>query len=1235
MGQTTVVSHNALHAPKLLSLSLNNGNLLCAYLDSYSPPWMWTYSSALLDPDLSSEYAQISVSAYNSTTNTVTVSTWSSEIQVNRYFTSNPTSSDPDYAIIISTDSASNTFVIQDKGLSVSTGAAYIYSVERFRNRPSNVSYSNVKLRLSLSKDKFWSNENATYPLSEFNDFGAVGLGLVEFKDTGEVLLLSCGYIGDADEFANNISYLNVDEIKSDFSSYSGFSDDLSSGDIVERRSSLTLNTYNGFMADDTTTDIANLKVEYNALAMTAEVLPSGRLVVVIAFSDRLVSLVSDDRGLSFSSTLILDLTFGSDYELQQFCSLDSVISKDGSMVILLTANSLGDRGQSSTEPAATDPISESVISIFTSSNGVDWSSEKRLGGGSYYLQWSQIEGGASNLYPANVSSHLDESIYALSGSICMTPSGGFLVSACTINLGGVGNNQGSHIYQRVLSVDEIPFGSTGLEIAPSLPAQIYSSAQPVQASISRMSMAVPYVGEARDDSYSLLESLSDYFDYTFRTIGESSPGAGDGPAPTYSALGDRGYLGSLYFAGIREVTAEALVHKRFGGGPIVVSGPIDVSTTLHNGEIVTVVCEGYESRTSDSPWAGIYLKSRNATKGTLERGINVLFSGGLQPLRVNIPTELRRFDASYDVAGRVNSYLYEDAPAGNYELLASVRDDWSGDGLTRNYVGQNHFHVLFDLSGMDFTGTPLRVAQFGIWRDSGGVDWFDWRFQINSVAYDSASFSWQINVTGLDGASTDDIFDGYPFRILAREKIIVGSSTSETGMVFGANCYQVSRLGAMRPDKWGWGMYGASTTQSYVEDSDSGVTYANRWEINSQAGGYGYNSFDQGIVSITPYGYYSFPNSDGDFLKSGYPSDVDALSFVQRTVVQIQYGGNRRSTDTATTGTTLDDGLRLSTQVFLRDKQRASGYFLCLGLGMYRDGPDVYFRIIETYWNGSETEYIPRGDELHFTDNGTGADVNEKVPFYEIIWGVEPHESSIDTYKIFMHVRPWNRYSDPDFTNDFSSIGPLNVVSRDTDYLGNSISSSTLSESIRYGTFSTTLNGAAVASFQAVQFARSFLKDEPCVATAYDNAGGPKQLPSGLFDFRESLHVEKEPAFDFLRFYNAGQMSPMSPPRCSSFPQLIDNGIELSFNGRVSNSTTFEYGGKSRFGALSLFDSPVKDGWRSPTEKLTFSVTSENTSNTFDNDKLPTYEITVSSQDGINPEAVSLFRIKLIKHKG
>jgi len=808
-----------------------------------------------------------------------------------------------------------------------------------------------------------------------------------------------------------------------------------------------------------------------------------------------------------------------------------------------------------------------------------------------------------------------------------MTPEHNFLVSLCTLNIGGIGNHQGCHIYQRVLSTSEIKFGDTGLDIAPSLPAQIYSSAQPVEAAISRSSMALPYFGGARDNAYSTMPALEDYFNYTFFSI--------NGSDPTYSPTSpnDRGYLGALYFAGVRNAATEPLIYKRFGGGPILAQGPIDIATCLHNGEIVTAVCEMWESEPSDSPKSTEYLKSRSIYKSSIQRNIQLLFSGGLQPLRVSLPNELRRFEAAYDVAGRIMRFRYDDSPPDKDGFRVIVLQGVGVGGEDQTYVNVTgaaspgpyfvDFATTSELTSADISGND-RLLQFSVIVNNAWVT--GPRFIITGRSAQTGPPRTRLELTPVNSVTDvlDNVYGLFQATILPSPDIETGD-IENVGNVFGSNCYQVSLLGAKNPQYWGWQRASSGVNGSIVEDVSGGISYATKWQIAVAANNYVNYSFDKDYSQSQAYGKFTFPNRDGEALKSSYPAQRDALSFVQRTVVQIQSGGNRRAgTPIATSGATLDFGLRCAARVFLRDSERASGNFLSMGLGISRVDNNVYFRLIKEFWGGASTSYIPVGDELAFSDQGDAIDSHEKVPYYEIVWGAKP-QGTLNTYRLFLYARPWSRYSDPQFMNDFTKMAAVNILSTDLDFEGNDLASSTAAEFVSFGTFDTTLDPLTRVSFPAIQFSRSFLQGSPAFAEEYSEG----ELPSGLFDFREILHVAKEPALDFLRLYNAGQMSPMSPPVCKTAPQLVDNGIELAFRGRATGSQTFTYSGKSQFPAESIFFSPVKEGWRSPGDTLIFSVPSENPAVSIESPRLPAYEMIFDAGGPwINPESISFFGI-------
>ena len=82
----------------------------------------------------------------------------------------------------------------------------------------------------------------------------------------------------------------------------------------------------------------------------------------------------------------------------------------------------------------------------------------------------------------------------------------------------------------------------------------------------------------------------------------------------------------------------------------------------------------------------------------------------------------------------------------------------------------------------------------------------------------------------------------------------------------------------------------------------------------------------------------FGFPNAEGESLKTTvgttYQEGKCALSFVQRTVVQIQYGGSRGSTS----ATPDNSAMRCSVEVILRDDTQSSP-FIDMGLSISRDG--------------------------------------------------------------------------------------------------------------------------------------------------------------------------------------------------------------------------------------------------------------------------------------------------------
>jgi len=1220
-------------------LSLKNGNLLSVYLDSYCPPWMWTFKSSMLDNTLRATGSGGGTSwdvVYSDVTNNVVTfvlgQTNRIEIQVGRYFSADSGTSRPTYYEIVDVDLSLNQFTVNPKGSGPvdpapgTTNSGIVFAINTFRNRPSDTPEGNIKVRLSLNEDRFWSTANASYPVqvgenssldvdaTGLNYSGCTGVSMVQFPDTEEVLLIYCGYRGRAINSIDNSSFLCVDELTSSMDSYANFSSGLTTGSSVDRRSYFQLNKYDGFLAGEQDSDISGIDSYRIPLSLSAEVLPSGRIVAVVAMADKLYSLTSDDRGVTFSANEIMSLQFGSSIEFQQFSNVDTCITDSGRLVLLLTANSIGNRGMSSTQPDGLADLSESVVSIFVTDDGVSWSSEKRLGGGKNQIRFSEASSTTVN-YPFGYRTHIDESVYCLSGSVCMTPEGYVLVSVCTLNIGGPGNPQGCHVMQRTLSVDEIAFGSTGQEIAPSLSSLIYSYGEPIQAAISRFGMALPYVGTRRDNTYEDLESMYDYLSVTYKAI--------ENVDPTFSST-DRGYLGSAYFSGIRDPGSEALPQKLYGGGPILMQGPIDVATTLHRGEVVTISCESWERTPSDSPNSLTYVNARLIQKAAMTRGVYLIKSDGVQPLNVRLPTELRRFEACYGAYGKTVTNRFG-VPGSQQEGQqdGQVFFDTS-TGLQQNYVDASsgsHVDIFQDWTSISFSNT--RYVTFSITGITPGSEAM--RFELTSITTQNNPTRYRLNLTPYSpGATLANVYDSFPVTLEAVDGgISVG--VKDNCQIFGSNCFQVSLLGAKNPIYWGWDHESTSSTYGSVStDEDVSTTYAKKYELTASSSQDVTYDFNNDFLSTQHYGMFGFPNANGEALKTSgglvYEEGKSALSFVQRAVVQIQYGGSRGDSSSNADASSM----RCSVDISLKDTTTILPY-LSMGLSISRDGGNVYFSLINPRWSGSSTVYpMISNSEIQFSDDGDGSDEDEKVPFYEIIWGLKPlGDNNSDGFTPFIFARQWDRYADPDMLNGFrgSVVQATTIFPKNQDRDGGT----SIKEGIKFGIqdTSTGTSNATKCSFLAVQMSRSFLIFEPCFAEDYVNQ---VDFPIGMSSFIETLRIKNEPQFDFLRLYNGGQMSPMGPPSCRPSPQMIDNGIELSFRGRATGQTTFSYEGKSSFPVLAALESPVKDGWRSPVEELIFSVTSENTSSSFNNSKLPTYQIELKSDVGINPEAVSLF---------
>lgn len=433
-------------------LPLKNGNLLCGYLDNMAQPWAWNWRSSLINERIAvyvTDPAQlgnlspgdaITITCANGGASVigtvVNVDAATSAILMDVNPSNNCTISNifPNDTITV----GAYTFFVDQAG----ADARIVYSV--WQNSPSGNMRSSdtIKLRLQTQQDRFWSTQNSSttaqpYPSSTTEDsyldrsnvgsnttdknIGITGLSMVQYEDTEEVLVIYTGFKGGAPISPGTYSpgFLCVDSLDHPMDTLNGFSGE---SFRPSNRGSFVVNQPGSeqYGTQEIPTDVEGLTTRQRPLDLTAQIMPTGRLVVCILYEDSVWSLVSDDRGVSFRASQIMDLTFGEN-ELLRMGTIDSVNTKDGSMAILICCNGLGDRGYPSDEASAGHKLAESVLSIFVSVDGVTWGREKKLGGGLYQPSFGEIQTGDSPLtYPFGrfPDTYFDQNLFCLSASI-------------------------------------------------------------------------------------------------------------------------------------------------------------------------------------------------------------------------------------------------------------------------------------------------------------------------------------------------------------------------------------------------------------------------------------------------------------------------------------------------------------------------------------------------------------------------------------------------------------------------------------------------------------------------------------------------------------------------------------------------------------------------------------------------------------------------------------------------
>lgn len=634
------------------ALALKNGNLLTAFLDNEYLPWHWTYRMNMLDGGSPSQQIRNSPTGFN-------------RFEVFNFYLVSP----------------------KDR-------------LARTVRKATNSMIDNIDLTMDPDT------------LDLFIGYtGVTGFDLVQYQDTEETLMVYCGFLGPAGNHTSpssphyNPGYLCVDQITTPLD-YT----ETTTTDPIEtsNRAKVQINfrsqgaAFEPITGRAATMDVPGLEDEhFRPLDLCAEVLPSGRLVVVIAYEDAVYSLVSDDRGRTFQASQVMDLTFNDENFVQRCATVSSTMLDSGSMALLVTANGIGDRAGKVNEKAVdvthgteTDPVQQSVISIFVSSDGVNWGTEKRLGQGAYDPLTLQTDTSFASAvpWPNDFLSYNAESVYAISGDIVQTPDGNILVSVIPMSLGGPGNGAQQGIYQRVLGVSELNQGQTGDDVAPSWPPIINHPDYAIGAKTTKFQPAhrvnnnfLDLTLSGTDNASDIIRRWANFTSYGNRTFAD--PGR-----HTNNVLCAQPLRTSYYSP------------MSYGGGPMWCMGPNDLTTIVWRDTVVTLCCQLVEINQPLGGFPNSDIVPNNAAntapispstpdlstitaKSALDRSVNIMYSGGWTPAYVRRPTELRYYSKFAQPCGQRTSTYGENLPA----LPAGAA--WS---LFSHYLGSNAYQVSF-----------------------------------------------------------------------------------------------------------------------------------------------------------------------------------------------------------------------------------------------------------------------------------------------------------------------------------------------------------------------------------------------------------------------------------------------------------------------------------------------------------------------------------------------------------
>ena len=1037
------------------------------------------------------------------------------------------------------------------------------------------------------------------------------GHDIVQYPDTGEILYISAGWLGTVLLNMGTASgFVCVDTLLNDCDTIDSFTTynagESGAYDVVYDNPKFVPAHLQGAQRSlikfsDDTADVPGVSLTTQILALSAEVLPSGRLVVMVATRKQLVSLVSDDRGVTFRGSVVMDLTFNGDqnYEQQRWLSLDTCVDRNGKMLVLVVGQGLGDRRNETLNQGAADAAkTESLCSVFVTADGEDFGTEKRLG----YGPNSDLLVSNPNIPPAPADpeagywqlNDLDDAVHCLSGSISMLPNGYICAQVITLQYGSPTGTHAQWVAQCVFSTQDVSGGDTDADIAKALNKVIHERGNPVQSRIGRFVPSMIQYGRNHYDTgigntaYSFLRNA--------QVPGAAAPltGVDTGrnwgqTAQTIVSAIDPSNNGWISFGGLARTGGNfGTNNERFGGGPVFLNGPVDIAQTLYRDRMISMVCWYYEAHPSDFPGYKSLMESTYRHDGTpppagvveYNRSVAIYQSAHLQPLNVRIPSQLKAWaplicpGIDKVGAGIVPKVDKVGFPVAQDKLYNGNTSGWSSDivgGIDRSFLrggvfAGNTFSVAWDASNDPVQQMwDLRLAETGAtaqYRDSDAWDrivngcWETYHPRGNGY-YGYYMYPGQFTFQNQDAGANIGI-KGNSFDVYGQ---VNRPLFMPNPMSLGMTSYGIDTGGVNKKDY-------------YLNDAKGGLGFVCRFVFMPIAGTEQYNS--------------SYTNN--------HP--------VTGVEVRLcKYAGRTGS------GSTSDP------YVYKFEKMIVGLDAVCetLGSGSTDTGKVNLYMLV----NGQRVQNAPAGpgtadatielefDPLPAVEAGNLPPVGIATPprgYVEVVFGMKEHETQPGKLHAFFYAREWKRGQDPDFIADFKYDdtflynSPMITfepgAAEDWNNLGEA--STGFLEYIKMGHIMASSGNERDARWKSLQFARSFLEAEPCNASLGIRENNTLQTIRNptIKDFamddragdtdHELFRFLNEPAMQQFQVNESGVMCPMRPPLATANPpQMIDRGLEIQMRGRASTPRRFEYEAKSRFDPMLALSPPISYGYR------------------------------------------------------